>query len=214
MSQKVIINSITANTPVDVYYCDSMGGNCVFVSTITTVPYTFYVPEPYDETDIVIKIIDSNVCVGSEIIYITPTPTPSITPTTTQTPTQTSSSTPTPTNTPTQTSSVTPTITTTPTNTPTPTSTPVISSHLIGQNTYLNSNDACNDVITNTSYYTYINEADSIPVIGVKIYQTVFGTSLYNPYNGNNMFKKMTFGGLNYSVQVDSLGNIISYNLC
>ena len=32
MSQQVTISSITANTPVDIYYCDSLSANCIFVS--------------------------------------------------------------------------------------------------------------------------------------------------------------------------------------
>ena len=57
MSQLVTITSVTANTPVDIYYCDSFSANCIFVSTVSVFPYQFDVPSPYDETNIVIKII-------------------------------------------------------------------------------------------------------------------------------------------------------------
>lgn len=214
MSQQVTITSVTANTPVDIYYCDSTGLSCVFVSTVAVFPYTFDVPDPYDETDIVIKIEDVNGCIDEDIIYITPTPTSSVTPTVTQTPTNTPTTTQTPTVTPTMTQTPTTTITTTPTNTPTPSTTPVFSLHLIGQNTFPTSANTCNDTLTFTNYYTYINEANLIPVIGVKIYQTAFGGSLFNPYNGNNRFTKFTFGGNNYAVQVDTSGNIVSYVAC
>ena len=214
MSQQVTITSVTANTPVDIYYCDSTSGSCVFVSTVAVFPYTFDVPDPYDEADIVIKIEDVNGCIDGDIIYITPTPTSSVTPTVTQTPTNTPSTTQTPTVTPTITQTPTTTITTTPTNTPTPSTTPVFSLHLIGQNTFPSSANTCSDTLTFTNYYTYINEANLVPVVGVKIYQTAFGGSLFNPYNGNNRFTKFTFGGNNYAVQVDTSGNIVSYVAC
>jgi len=209
MSQQVTITSVTANTPVEIFYCDSTSGSCVYVSTVSVFPYTFDVPSPYNETDFVIKIEDVNGCIDGDIVYITPTPTSSVTPTMTQTPTNTASSTQTPTVTPTVTQTPSTTITTTPTNTPTPTTTPVFSLHLVGQNTYSTSANTCSDTLTLTNYYTYINEADSVPVIGVKIYQNAFGGVLFNPYNGQNRFTKFTFGGNNYAVQVDGSGIIV-----
>lgn len=214
MSQQVTITSVTANTPVEIFYCDSTSGSCVYVSTVSVFPYTFDIPAPYNETDFVIKIEDVNGCVDGDIVYITPTPTSSVTPTMTQTPTNTASSTQTPTVTPTVTQTPSTTITTTPTNTPTPTTTPVFSLHLVGQNTYSTSANTCSDTLTLTNYYTYINEADSVPVIGVKIYQNAFGGVLFNPYNGQNRFTKFTFGGNNYAVQVDGSGIIVSFVVC
>ena len=68
MSELVTITSVTANTPVDIYYCDSMSGSCVFVSTVSAFPFQFTVPPPYDESNIVIKIIDDQGCIDGEII--------------------------------------------------------------------------------------------------------------------------------------------------
>jgi len=214
MSQQVTITSVTANTPVEIYYCDSTSGSCVPVSTVSVFPYTFNVPPPYNETNIVVKIVDVNECVDGEIIYITPTPTSSVTPTMTQTPTNTPTNTPSPTVTPTVTQTPTTTITTTPTNTPTPSTTPVLSLHLVGQNTFSTSANTCSDQLTLNNYYTYINEANTVPVVGVKIYQSTFGGVLFNPYNGQNRFTKFTFGGNNYAVQVDGSGTIVSFVLC
>ena len=214
MSQQVTITSVTANTPVEIYYCDSTSGSCVYVSTVSVFPYTFNVPPPYNETNIVIKIEDVNGCVDGDIIYITPTPTSSVTPTMTQTPTNTPTNTPSPTVTPTVTQTPTTTITTTPTNTPTPSTTPVLSLHLVGQNTFSTSANTCSDQLTLNNYYTYINEANTVPVVGVKIYQSTFGGVLFNPYDGQNRFTKFTFGGNNYAVQVDGSGTIVSFVLC
>jgi hypothetical protein len=198
MSQQVTITSVTANTPVEIFYCDSFSANCVYVSTVSVFPFTFDVPLPYTENNIVIKIEDTNGCIDGETIFITPTPTSSVSPTTTPTPTKTPNTTTTP----------------TPTNTPSPTTTPVLSLHLVGQSKLMTANEACSDQLTFLNYYTYINEADTMPVIGVKIYTTAFGGTLFNPYNGNNMYTKFVFGGNNYAVQVDTSGIITDFVNC
>jgi hypothetical protein len=184
------------------------------VSTVSVFPYTFTVPPPYDESNIVIKIEDTSGCIDGEIIFITPTPTSSVTPTLTKTPTNTPTQTQTPTNTPTVSPTNTSTPTQTQTNTPTPSVTSAFSLHLIGQNTFPTSANTCSDQLTFVNYYTYLNEADTVPVVGVKIYQTAFGGTLFNPYNGNNRFTKFTFGGNSYAVQVDGSGTILDFVLC
>jgi len=214
MSQQVTITSVTANTPVNIYYCDSFSASCVYVATVSTFPYVFYVPAPYDETDIVIKIVDTQGCIDGDIVYITPTPTASQTPTITQTPTQTSSQTPTASNTPTITPTNTATPTCTPSFTPTPTLTPAVATHPIGQNTYSSSANTCNDTITLNNYYTYLSEANSVPVIGAKVYQTLVGIVLYNVYNGNNRWIKMGFGSNYYAVQINTVGEITDFVIC
>jgi hypothetical protein len=214
MAQEVVITSVTANTPVDIYYCDSTSGACVSVATVSVFPFSFSVPDPYDFKDIVIKIVDTQGCVDGDIIYITPTPTPSITPSLSFSPTPTVTSTITPTNTMTQTPTNTVSPTTTTTNTPTPTTTPVVAYHLIGQNTHTTVANACNDTITLTNYYTYIGDANLTPVVGVKVYTTLSNGVLYNPYNGQNRLRKMGFGGNYYAVLVDTSGNIVSFTIC
>ena len=214
MSQQVTITSVTANTPVEIFYCDSFSANCVYVSTVSVFPFTFDVPLPYTENNIVIKIEDTNGCIDGETIFITPTPTSSVSPTITPTPTQTPTNTPTPTTTPTPTKTPNTTTTPTPTNTPSPTTTPVLSLHLVGQSKLMTANEACSDQLTFLNYYTYINEADTMPVIGVKIYTTALGGTLFNPYNGNNMYTKFVFGGNNYAVQVDTSGIITDFVNC
>lgn len=214
MSQQVTITSVTANTPVEIFYCDSFSANCVYVSTVSVFPYTFTVPVPYAENNIVIKIEDTNGCIDGEVIPITPAPTSSLTPTVTRTPTNTPTQTLTQTITPTITPTQTATPTITPTITPTPTGTPALSLHLVGQSKFMTANEACSDQLTFLNYYTYINEANSMPVIGVKIYTTAFGVTLFNPYNGNNMYTKFVFGGNNYAVQVDTSGMITDFASC
>ena len=153
MAVQVTINNIVGQPPYDIYICQSGGMNCFYMTTISSVPYSFDIPAPYNTSSAyMLKVIDNNGCVitGEEPVvtcsFITPTPTPTITetitptPTTTETPTVTPTSTliptvtPTSTLTPTTTPTITPTTslavsstpTTTPTITPTTTSTPTI----------------------------------------------------------------------------------------
>lgn len=218
MSEQVTILSVTANTPVDIYYCDSTSGSCVYVSTVATFPYVFDVPEPYDENDFVIKIVDTK---GYEIGYteaILPTGTPNPTPTSTITPTQTPTLTNTPTLTPSKTPNPTPTPSLTPTNTPTVSVTSNVSPHLIGQGctdrTWPTSGESCRDTMTIQSFYTYISAANLIPVIGAIVYTVENNSVLYSPFNGGDNWLLMKFGSSFYSVQIDSSGKIIDFVLC
>lgn len=214
MGQQVTINSVTANTPVEIYYCNSLSASCVYVATVSVFPYTFDVGSPYDTEDIVIKIIDTQSCVDGHIIYITPTATPQPTVTPTQTTTNTPTNSATPTSTPSMTPTNTATPTYTPTNTPTPTTTPVVAYHLIGNNLSVSSASTCSDTMTITNYYTYISQSNLTPVNGAIVYQTLLNGTLYNPFNGNNRYLKMGFGSNFYVVQIDVNGSIINFGLC
>jgi len=149
MAIQVSIYSVTGQSPYDVYVCQSDGSNCFYMTTVSSFPYTFNIPAPYNtSSSYLLKLIDDNGCVISGVQEVTscntetPTPTPTITTTQTVTPTstQTPTVTPTVTNTPTvtttttstqtpgaspsQTQTVTPTNSQTPTITPTTTETP------------------------------------------------------------------------------------------
>jgi hypothetical protein len=191
-----------------------MSASCVYVSTVSVFPYTFNVPPPYDEQNIVVKIVDTQNCEDGYVIPITPTPTSTLTPTPTNTPTVTTTNTSTPTNTPSYTPTNTATQTYTPTNTPTPTTTPVISIHPIGNQVSATSATTCTNTITLTNYYTYIAQANLVPVIGVIVYQTVVNDTLYSPYNGGNRYIKMSFGGNFYVVKINAQGAIVEFQLC
>jgi hypothetical protein len=186
----------------------------VYIAAVSTFPFTFVVPDPYDFVDYVIKIIDVNGCVDAEVVPITPTPTTSVTPTMTRTPTNTPTETQTPTVTPTMTQTPTTTITTTPTETPTPSVTPVVSIYPVGQTTFSTSANTCSDVMTLNNLYAFINQMNTVPVVGVKLYESLYNGALFNPFNGGNRFKKMNFGGNFYAVQIDTSGTIVSYVLC
>lgn len=214
MSQTVIISTITANTPFDVYYCNVSSGSCVYVATVAVAPYQFDVPSPTSDTDFVVKIIDSAGCVDGTTIYITPTPTKTNTPTPTPTQTNTPTNTTTPTQTPSTTSTLPASQTPTPTNTPTVTPTSLVYSHQIGRFTFPLSTDACLDTLLVDYYYTSYVETPTIPVLGAQVYQNVVAGTLLNPVNQGGLWRKMVFGDSIYSVQIDSSGIIINFILC
>ena len=214
MSLSVSIESYVANNPVSVYYCDSMSASCQFVSSITGSPYTFTVEPPYDETDVLIKIVDGMGYENGRFIYITPTPTPSVTTSQTPTPTPTNTQTPTNTSTPTNTPTKSTTPTKTPTTTPTPTPTPLFVGHYISRTTYPTITDSCLDVMTYSTLYTYTSGATSVPVINSVIYQTALNGVLYDPFVGKNEYLKMQFGSSLYAVRINNSGSTTDFNIC
>jgi hypothetical protein len=123
----VEITNITGSEPYDIFVCDIIAQNCIWIDNITDseLPYSFLLPEIFSsyENNFTIKFVDSNLCqFTTQSVQVTPTQTPTNTITPTQTPTNTETPTLTPTNT------LTPTITLsnseTPTQTPTQTFTP------------------------------------------------------------------------------------------
>lgn len=204
MSRIVTISSVTANTPVDIYYCS--GATCVFVSTVSTFPYTFVVPSPYSEASFTIEIRDTQGCIVDDPISLTPTPTPRVTSTNTPTPTFTPTQTTTPSQTTTPTQTPTKTPSQTPTNTPTPTKLSTVVLHLFAA--------TCTSPVSSLGLYTYQVDADLLPVIGVTLYQTVAGGLLFNPYNGGNNFHILQFGTTLYQVQISPAGQIVSFISC
>jgi hypothetical protein len=64
MAVLVTINNITGATPFDIYICQSNGSGCFFIDTISTLPYQFDIPSPYNtSTSYMLKVIDNNNCV-------------------------------------------------------------------------------------------------------------------------------------------------------
>jgi hypothetical protein len=214
MPLQVTIQSVIANTPVDIYVCNSLGLSCTYVSTVATFPYTFTVSDVYATTNFIIKIDDTQGCIETQTIQVTPTPTPTVTPTQTVTPSNTPTNTPSlsPTLTPTRTPR--PSVSPTQTVTPTPTSTPFAYSHYIGRFEWDSSDNACADTMTVTQYYTYWFDTPTIPVVGAPVYQNIVSGVLVNVVNQNSLWRKMQFGSSFYAVQIDTSGTIIDFALC
>ena len=214
MSELVTILSVTANTPVDIYYSASTGSTLV-ISGQSSFPYSFTVPNPVDETDYAIEIIDSQSCVVDYVILVSPTPTPTKTPTNTPTSSITPTPTKTPPNTPTNTPSNSGTPSVTPSNTPTVTPSQTITAfNTSGYNTFSSSTNACNAPLTSLQYYTYYIAASSIPVLGATVYTVNVSGVLYTPYNGGNLWIKSQWLGGNYAIQINGVGQIVDFVLC
>ena len=214
MSLIVNIESVTGNTPVDIYVCNSGGGSCLYIATVAVFPYQFEVDDTYATTNFIVKIIDTAGCVDEVTILVTPTPTPSNTSAPTATPTTTPTNTLTPTQTITQTRTPAASLTPTQTGTPTPTPTSLVYAHLIGRFIYADSASACLDTLLATSYYTSYAETPTIPVVGARVYQLTFGGGLFSPVNQNNQWRLMVFNGANYAVQIDASGYITNFIAC
>ena len=64
MAVQVTINSLTGTSPYDVYVCDSVLTNCVYIATINSTPYFFDVPAPLDaQSELCVKVVDTNGCI-------------------------------------------------------------------------------------------------------------------------------------------------------
>jgi hypothetical protein len=69
MPTQITINTISGATPYDVYICDNPIITCVYIDTISTVPYIFNVPSLLDgQLSYTLKIVDNNGCSVEEIL--------------------------------------------------------------------------------------------------------------------------------------------------
>ena len=63
MPTQITINTISGVQPYDVYICDDPLTTCIYISTISTVPYVFNVPSLLDgQLSFNLKIVDDNGC--------------------------------------------------------------------------------------------------------------------------------------------------------
>lgn len=64
MGVLVTINSVTGQTPYDVYICQNDGSGCFYIARTSTIPYNFEIPAPYDNANsYMLKIVDADGCV-------------------------------------------------------------------------------------------------------------------------------------------------------
>jgi len=63
MPTEITITSISGATPFDVYICDDPITTCVYVDTISSVPYVFNLPSLLEgQTSYNLKVVDNNGC--------------------------------------------------------------------------------------------------------------------------------------------------------
>ena len=68
MAVQVTISSITGQSPYDIYICQSNVSGCFYITTISTIPYVFDIPSPYDtSSSYMLKVVDDNGCIISGV---------------------------------------------------------------------------------------------------------------------------------------------------
>ena len=66
MAVQVTISNVTGQTPYDVYVCQTNGSACFYITTISSTPYVFDIPAPYNNLSAyMLKLIDGNNCIIS-----------------------------------------------------------------------------------------------------------------------------------------------------
>lgn len=71
MPTDITINNISGASPYDIYLCDNPITVCVYISTISSLPYQFEVPGVLsNENDFNLKIVDNNGCTVYETLTI------------------------------------------------------------------------------------------------------------------------------------------------
>ena len=72
MALQVTISGITGTSPYDIYVCQTGGTSCFYMTTISSVPYVFDIPAPYNTSSAyMLKIIDNNQCIITGIQSVT-----------------------------------------------------------------------------------------------------------------------------------------------
>ena len=63
MPTNIVISGITGQSPFNVFICDDQLTNCSWVSSFSSVPFSFNLPVIYiNESDFAVKITDNNGC--------------------------------------------------------------------------------------------------------------------------------------------------------
>ena len=69
MPTTITISNLSGSTPYDVYICSNPSTTCIYIDTITSVPYNFDVPLYFDnQPSYILKVIDNNDCVITETL--------------------------------------------------------------------------------------------------------------------------------------------------
>ena len=67
----ITINSVTGNSPYDVYICDNPVTVCIYVDTVNSFPYTFLVPTILSsQNDFNLKVVDNTNCTVYETLTL------------------------------------------------------------------------------------------------------------------------------------------------
>jgi hypothetical protein len=71
MAVQVTITNITGSSPYDIFVCQPNGSSCFYITTTSTIPYVFNIPEPYNtSSSYMLKIIDNQNCIISGVTLV------------------------------------------------------------------------------------------------------------------------------------------------
>ena len=71
MPTNITINNITGASPYDVYICDNPITICIYITTTSSIPYSFNVPPILEsQNNFTVKVVDNNDCVITQIISV------------------------------------------------------------------------------------------------------------------------------------------------
>lgn len=71
MPKIVTINNITGETPYNIYLCDNPITTCVYIDTISTLPFNFEIPSIMEsQNDYTLKVVDDNNCINLTILTL------------------------------------------------------------------------------------------------------------------------------------------------
>jgi hypothetical protein len=71
MPKIITINNITGSTPFNISLCDNPVTVCVYVATISTLPYSFEIPTILQsQDDFNLKVEDNNGCINYSTLTI------------------------------------------------------------------------------------------------------------------------------------------------
>jgi hypothetical protein len=71
MPKIITINDITGSTPFNIFLCDNPVTVCVYVDTISTLPYSFQIPTILEsQDDFNLKVEDDNGCINYSILTL------------------------------------------------------------------------------------------------------------------------------------------------
>lgn len=67
----ITINNITGASPYDVYVCDDPVSTCIYIDTISILPYQFEVPNIMSSNTVFnLKIVDNNGCLTYQTLTV------------------------------------------------------------------------------------------------------------------------------------------------
>jgi len=71
MPTNITINNITGTSPYDIYICDNPITICIYITTTSTIPFSFDVPSILEsQNDFTVKVVDDNNCEITQIVIV------------------------------------------------------------------------------------------------------------------------------------------------